>query len=108
MIRAYIQVILKCGLNKKVWCQLHGVIDFPGLFGAKRRASQQCVELSKGIADLAVHKTAGNVVLFPVWKRSIELHARSYLLVLASYVTRAPIETECRIQSTIRSGVRTV
>src|SRR5438045_3301661 len=39
-------------------------------------------------------------------KGCIKTHPSSYLAVLPSYVARAPVKTESRIQSTIRSRIR--
>jgi hypothetical protein len=57
------------------------------------------VELSEGIADLAVHESAGNAVFFPAPKRSVEARTCSELNVFSAHVPRTIVKAECRFTS---------
>src|SRR5580704_14305297 len=104
-VSTYTEVVLKGGLQQEVRGDLQGIVHFKCFLGAKRCPAKQFVELSEGIADLAVHEGASNAVFFPAFKRSVEARTRRELNVFSAHVSRAIVKAECRIQATIRSGI---
>src|SRR5258708_37548158 len=101
-----VDVVLKRRLYQPVWRYLKRIVQLKGFFRTKARSAEKCLEISKGIADLAVYETDANPVAATAFKRRIDAGACRYLNIFAADVTGAVVETKRRVQSAIRSGFR--
>jgi hypothetical protein len=68
-----------------------------------RSVKGQLLEPSKWFADLAVDEAGGYAILLPTSKRSVKSRSGCDLNVFAADVSGAPIESESRVESAIRT-----